>query len=308
MSHFKVKVPASTANVGPGFDVFGLSLSLYNYFSLEESSELIITASGPQNDGTLSLDQTNLVFEAIQFFYDYINKPCPNFKIDLEINVPLASGLGSSSTAIVAGLALANIYEGNIFDKEGLLNLAFKIEGHPDNISAAIFGGFTVSSVTKSNTVMYKKIDWPEEWKILIAHPDFKVSTSEARAILPKTVDLNDAIYNMGMSAMLITSILFKDPDLLQKSLNDKLHQPYRNKLVPGMKDVMANMETVGAYGSILSGAGPSICIILAEEFLSQAKSIISQTWDSYGINCTLYDLSVDKIGLDYIFSEVTTV
>lgn len=304
MPQFKIKVPASTANVGPGFDIFGLSLSLYNYFTLEESDELIITASGPQNDDSLPLDNSNLVFEAIRFFYQHINKPCPNFKIHLDINVPLSSGLGSSSTAIVAGLALANIFEGNIFDKEGLLNLAFQIEGHPDNISAAIFGGFTVSSVTKSNSVMYKKLDWPDEWKILIAHPDFKVSTVEAREILPKTVDLKDAIYNMGMSSMLITSILFKDPDLLQKSLNDKLHQPYRNKLIPGMKDIIDNMETVGAYGSILSGAGPSICVILSENFLDSAKSILKQTWDSYGITCTLYNLSVDKTGLDYIFSE----
>lgn len=298
MTKVSINVPASTANVGPGYDVFGIALTLYNTITIEESEKLEIIVCGNKADDSISKDKTNLVYQSIEAYYNHIKKPFPSFKITIDCQIPLASGLGSSSTAIVGGIVAANKYENNLLSIDDLITLAWKIEGHPDNTTTAILGGFVISKVTDEKTVAYKKLLWPEKWKIIICHPDFKLSTQEARAVIPKTIPLSDTIYNMSNCSFLVSAVCSGDDAILKQSLRDKLHQPYRSKLVPGMETIIHELKKSDALGTVLSGAGPSICIIAYEKDLQEISSTIQAIWQKEGISSEIFHPSVDNQGV----------
>ena len=300
MNNIMVKIPASIANVGPGYDVFGIAISLYNSITLKKSDKFELNITGTKVDDTLPVDNNNLVVSSIEKFYNHINKPCPKFKITVDCQIPLASGLGSSSTAIAGGLASANKFEGSPLNTDELLTLAWEIEGHPDNVAPAILGGFVISAITAENELIYKKLLWPEEWKIIIAHPDFKLSTQKARAILPKQVDLKDAIFNMSCCAFLVSAICTRDSFSLKKALNDKLHQPYRATLIPGMIDIIEELKAIELLGTVLSGAGPSLCIITDKDNQYLISEKIKSIWQKEGLDCEFFYPEVDNSGIHY--------
>lgn len=269
-----VKVPATTANIGPGFDVLGMSLNLYNTLELELLTEkkIEITTIGEGKDEIKS-DFNNLIWQSIKALLDIKKAPFKGAKIKMENNIPLSRGLGSSSAAIVAALFAANAFLDEPLSKEELFYLATKIEGHPDNVAPAIFGGLTISMM-KNNEVKHTVLHTDLPLKMVVAIPDFHLSTQKARSVLKEEIPLDAAIKNIASSAMLITGFLQNDAELLQDTFEDYLAYPYRKSLIPGIDDVIENAKENGALGATISGAGPTIIAFTLENALKIGEAM----------------------------------
>jgi homoserine kinase len=253
----KVSVPATTANLGPGFDCLGLALGLYNAVEMETADgRLRITIDG-EGLQLIPIDASNLVYRAVHALFEHVGEPLPALHIHLSNAIPLMSGLGSSSAAIVGGLVAANALLGEPLAADELLRLAIEIEGHPDNVAPALLGGLVVV-VDVGGTPVYRRIETPP-LAVVVGVPDFRLATVEARAALPKQVPLADAVFNLGRTALVVQSLAQADYDLLASVMDDRLHQPYRAPLVPGLADVFRAARQAGAAGVALSGAGPSV-------------------------------------------------
>ncbi|MEJ5229597.1 MAG: homoserine kinase [Pseudothermotoga sp.] len=251
----RVRVPATSANLGPGFDVIGMALSIFNEVSVDESSknfEIEITGEGADK---ISKDKDNLVYLAFCKVFERLGKTAKNIKLILKNQIPLSRGLGSSSAAIVSGLVAANAYLGFPLKAEELLQMAVELEGHPDNVAPALFGGMVLCGLPE---LRYVKLPNPE-LDVVLAIPNFEVKTSEARKILPKEVPFEDVKANLRSIAFLITSFYTKKYDLLEIGMQDRLHQPYRSQLIPGFYQVMQAAKEAGALGVALSGSGPTV-------------------------------------------------
>lgn len=306
-----VKVPATIANLGPGFDSFGLALPLYNIVSVEETVlpgsgiqiNIINEKNNNENDlADIPQDKTNIVYKAIELLYNFIGQIPNELKITIKTQIPVSRGLGSSASVIVGGLIAANELLGRPADDKVLLSIASEIEGHPDNITPAFVGGVTVSSWEEDGSVVYRKLPWSDEWKLMICVPDYELSTEISRSVLPKEVPIKDAAFNLKKSAMLINALYNKDEELLKLSLQDKLHQPYREKLVPGLIEIIKNLKHVnGVIGTVLCGAGPSILIVYNGIGVSEIKETVSNTWNYYNIKANFFNLPIEKKGAELL-------
>ena len=296
-----VRVPGTSANCGPGFDCLGVATTIYNYIDLTllRSSRLTVEASGEGAD-KIPLGKKNLTWQAIRRLLQEVGR-ADDFKgaiIRTKNNVPLSRGLGSSSTAIVAGLTAANEILGAPLDKNGLLKLATEIEGHPDNVAPAIFGGFTVSVMSGGDVQTFSFM--PRiKLKLIITVPDFELSTRLARKVLPKNVALKDAIFNVSRASMLVAALVKGREDLLPFAFDDALHQPYRQKLVPGMTEVFTAAREAGALGAAISGAGSCLIAFTAagsglEQKISAA---MTDAFAAHGVKSRALILDVDKRG-----------
>lgn len=258
---FKIKVPATCANLGPGFDTLGLALDLYNTYHIEEiESGLEITGCEAE-----FADENNLVYTSMMNCFKKIGYNPTGIKIDMKTEIPISRGLGSSAACIIAGVRGANLIAGSPLDKEEIFKIATKIEGHPDNIAPALFGGLVVS-IMDGDDIYYTKIDIHEGIKFIALIPDFTLSTSEARAVIPKNIPFKDAVFNVSRVSLLISSLVNGEFHLLKHGFKDALHQNYRGKLIPDYFHIIKTCEEIGALGSILSGAGPTIMNIVKEE------------------------------------------
>ncbi|MGL4740356.1 MAG: homoserine kinase [Sarcina sp.] len=257
----RVKVPATSANVGPGFDSIGLAVELYNVFEFEEI-ESGIEFSG--FDEKFS-NTDNVVYTSMNYVFEKLAYNLKGIKIYLiEQNIPVARGLGSSSSCIVAGIIGANYLCGNKFSKNELLDIAVEIEGHPDNVAPAILGGIIVS-VVESGKVYYNKIELDNDLKFLTLIPNFELATTEARKALPKEYKVSDAIYNVSRAALVISSFATRNYDLLEVACKDKFHEPYRAKYIDDYYSVKKLLCESGCVANFLSGAGPTIMGIKVE-------------------------------------------
>ena len=303
-----VKVPASSANIGPGFDCLGLALPIYNTITIEETVlpgtgiEINIMSEEENIDemvfDNIPKDENNLVYKAVEMLYNSIGQVPSELKINIQTGIPIARGLGSSSSIIVGGLLAANKLLGDPADETALLAIATEVEGHPDNVAPAILGGLVLSSLEEDGSVSYFKMDWPEEWDLTVCIPDFELSTEISRSVLPKEVSMADANFNSKHLAMLIQAINKKDAKLMKLALKDKLHQPYREKLVPGMKDIMdAFKHEDGVLGCVLSGAGPSILVISHKYDVDKIKSTVKEIWEAQNISVDIRTLKVEEQG-----------
>ena len=263
----KVRVPGTTANCGPGFDTLGAACTIYNDLALTLSSEpgIRIDIRG-EGAGNIPLDSRNIVWRSIQQLLKKANllDVYPGAHIVMENHVPLSRGLGSSAAAIVAGLKAANVLTGNRFSRREILQLATDIEGHPDNVAPAIFGGFTISAMNNGRPECFSFM--PKiPLKLVVAVPEFPLSTRAARSVLPKTVPMKDAIFNVSRTALLVASLCRGNKGFLRHAFEDALHQPYRAKLIPGMYDVFKAAKDNGALGVSMSGAGPCLIAFTVE-------------------------------------------
>jgi len=258
----RVTVPATSANLGPGFDVLGLALNIYNSFTLEETEGgLEIEASKPEGLD-LPADERNLFFKAVKRLFDEADYKYEGLRITIDTEVPLGRGLGSSSTAIVGGVMAANEVSGAGLSRDELFSLASEIEGHPDNVGPAIFGGFTISyrSGKDQRIIAHKPA---ENLKPVLLIPGATLETKKARGVLPGSVAMADAVFNISRSSLLVFAILLGKPDLLRDAMDDRLHQPYRAPLIPGLTEMIKEISGIDGVGVALSGAGPSLlCII----------------------------------------------
>lgn len=258
-----VRVPGTSANCGPGFDCLGLAATIYNDLDLTllEDETLTIEASGDGAE-TIPTDDKNIVWRAARIIIERSGND-EKFRggvLRMENRIPMSRGLGSSAAAIVAGLFAANEILGKPFSRGDILKFATEIEGHPDNVAPAIFGGFTVSTVDYRGQVQTFSFLPKIKLKLIVAVPDFPLSTRIARQVLPKSVPLKDAIFNVSRASMLIAALINGKEKFLAGAFDDALHQPYRTKLVPGMQEVFSAGKKAGALGVCLSGAGP--CVI----------------------------------------------
>lgn len=263
---FQVKVPATSANIGAGFDVMGMALSVYNVFEVEEikeNSEIIFEGFELEYS-----NRDNIFYKSMILLLDKYKYKYNGFKITLkENNIPIARGLGSSSSCIVGGLIAANKIMKNKITKEELVKIATDIEGHPDNVSPAILGGLVVT-VVEDDKLYYNKVDISEDIVFSCYIPNFKVSTEEARKILPKKIKLSDGIYNVGHSMLTLLAFINEDYDLLKISCRDKFHQNYRGSLIEGYENILCKFDNYGAMGTFISGSGPTIIGIFKSEYM----------------------------------------
>ena len=260
MSKVRVTVPSSTTNLGPGFDVLGMALNLYNVFETEISDfgETKIEIEGEGAD-LLPRDENNLVYKCAKRVFEKIGEKTPPLNIKIINNIPLARGLGSSGTAIIGGLMSANILSGNNLTDQQILDLATEIDGHPDNVSASILGGVVIAAQT-DNGVIPMKLNLPKPLRVVAVVPDFQIITTKARELLPKTVDIKTAVFNISRASLLVAGLATGDFRLLDVSMQDKLHQPYRAELIPGIYDVFESAKSVTKNVAVtISGAGSTI-------------------------------------------------
>lgn len=263
----KVRVPGTSANCGPGFDCLGVACTIYNELELtllrEERLDIEITGDGAEN---IPVDERNIVWRSIQKLLARAGRE-QEYKgaiIRMNNGVPLSRGLGSSATAIVGGLKAVNECLGNPFTNRDLLQMATEIEGHPDNVAPAIFGGFTISIVRNGKPECFSLL--PKlPLKLVVTVPEFFLPTKAARAVLPAEVPMKDAVFNIGRAAMLTAALCKGNKSFLRSVFDDALHQPYRAKLIPGMYDVFKAARAAGALGASMSGAGPCLIAFTVE-------------------------------------------
>ena len=294
LRHVHVRVPATTANLGCGFDVLGLALQLYNTFTFTVTPEPEWRLRVPAGVN-LPTDATNLVCQAAGRLFDQVGVRFPGLQLSLEINIPLARGLGSSSSAIVGGLVAANYLAGTPLDRQALLAIAVDLEGHPDNVTPALLGGLTLS-YTMAAQHHYVHLPFPQELQVVVAIPDFELSTAYARAVLPTQVSRADAVFNCSRTALFVHALQSRRYELLATAMDDRLHQPYRVTLVPGMTEAIAAAAHAGALGVALSGAGPTL-LALATAHVDAVATALQQTFQQHGITCQTRLLQADTTG-----------
>ena len=296
----KIKSPASSANLGPCFDCAGIAFPLYNYVNVKKTDngkiKVIIDESGDIR--TFTVDEKNIIFQSFKKFHEKTNTENTGYEVYVDTHIPIARGLGSSASVISGALTGANILNGNPLTKQDLINIAASIEGHPDNTTPAFTGGFVVASIEDDGHVLYEKINWCKNWKISVCIPDYKLLTELARSVLPKEVDFKDAVYNIQKSAQLITAITNCNSDIMRSALKDRIHQPYREKLIPGMTEIIyALREEKNVLGCVLSGAGPTLAVITEGDNIENVKQIVHKIWYDLDIKYQIMTFDPEEEG-----------
>ncbi|WP_352418977.1 homoserine kinase [Proteiniborus sp.] len=292
----KVKVPATSANLGPGFDTLGLALNLYNTFLFEEiSNGLEVNGCDPGY-----ANEKNLVYTSMMKTFDKIGYKPKGIRIDMNTDIPISRGMGSSAACILGGVIGANKLAKASLSNDEILDIATEIEGHPDNIAPALFGGLVVS-VMEDENIYYDKISVANGIKFVALIPDFTLSTTKAREVLPSTISYKDGVYNVGRVSLLLSALSNGRFELLKVALDDKLHQPYRKKLIPRFDEILNKCYELGCLGAYLSGAGPTLMTIIKDDdidFTTKIKGYlisINCNWDVKELNLDLSGVIIEK-------------
>lgn len=267
----RIRVPATSANLGPGFDCLGIALSLYLEVTTTPSNQDHFIYTG---QGHIADTPDNLMHEGFRAAYSSCNQIAPTITFDVTNPIPLARGLGSSSAALVAGIALADAMMDSKLGREGVFQLAAEMEGHPDNVAPAIYGGFTASVKRGDGSYLCERLELPP-WTFLFAVPTFEVLTSEARAVLPDAYSRADVIFNSSRTALWTLAVALNQPELLRVASQDAIHERFREKLVPGLAKTRQKVLEAGAYAAFLSGAGPTVGVICNSEIKETCKDIL---------------------------------
>lgn len=276
---FEIRVPASTANLGAGFDCFGLALQLYLTVRATVLSgagdRSQVRSRGAKGSSLLTrVPDQNLIFRAMRHVADREGFALPPLRLAVHNAIPVSGGLGSSAAAIVAGGSLAFAVAGRSVPTDSALRYAAELEGHADNVAAALLGGLVVTATRADGTVLAVRKEWPKEIRIVAVTPDLALETKNSRAVLPATVSREDAVHNLQRSALLIAALEEKRFDLLWDALQDRLHQPSRALLIPGLAEILQMPRAPGLLGIALSGSGPTVIALATDHFDAIGKSI----------------------------------
>lgn len=293
-----VKVPATSANCGPGFDCLGLAVTMYNTFTYEllPEGQLELAVEG-EGHGTMQASLHNLAFASFYKLWQKLTDDPTGLRVRMRNNIPLSRGLGSSSSAIVAGLMAANTMTGNTLAKEDLVDLATEIEGHPDNVAPALLGGFTISFMDNKETHTLR-LEPGKKLKLIALIPAMPLSTAKARAVMPQMIPLTDGVFSMSRAALLVASIIKGDYSKLNLALEDRLHQPYRLPLIPGSLEAIAAAREAGAYQGIISGAGSTLMAYAPMDANTTAiGDAMQQCLKLHGLDSSYQILNVDLEG-----------
>lgn len=257
----RIRVPASTANLGPGFDTLGMALNLYAWIELGWAEQTTIRLHGSELRG-IPTDKSNLVYQVAVMVFEAVGETRRELHIEMGSDIPLTRGLGSSASAIVGALCAANELTGGKLGDDELFQMATKLEDHPDNVGAALFGGLVVAS-WDGERADYIRIEPDARLEVLVVIPSFELSTEKARHALPAQVSMKDAVYNVSHSSLLVAALCTGRLEMIQAAMKDALHQPYRSAMVPGMDTVLRDAWQYGALGAALSGAGPTLLALV---------------------------------------------
>lgn len=294
-----VKVPASTANVGSGFDSIGIAFQLYTTIEVELADSTQFYWQGEALSGISIAEEDNLILKGLETVFQLLKKKRPELKISVTSDIPLTRGLGSSASAYVAGLIAANEILNNPLSDDELLWLATEEEGHPDNVGASIFGGIFIASVDwQKKHVSYHRQDFPKKWQWIAAIPSYTLATSLARNLLPKKYDKEDAVFNLSRYGLLVASLMTGNTEGLARGLEDALHQPYRKHLIPGFEELIKQKEKLNAIGFIISGAGPTVLGLISKETNQRIVSQkMKEQMEVQGHHITVQPLEVENDG-----------
>jgi homoserine kinase len=300
MPSITVTVPATTANLGPGFDCLGAALSLYNRFTFSRQDtdlgSVAIAVSGAEAE-RVSRDSSNLVYQAFLKLYQHIEQPPPAVQIEINMGIPLARGLGSSATAIVGGLVGANQLAGSPLSQAEVMQLAIALEGHPDNVVPALIGGCRLAATTPEGEWVICEIPWHDSIIPIVAIPNFELSTAEARRVLPASYSRADAIFNVAHLGLLLRGLETGRADWLTAALQDRIHQPYRHGLIPGYEGVRSRALASGAWGLVISGAGPTLLALTTPDQAIAVADSMKSAWTEGGTSVQAKVLQVDRQG-----------
>lgn len=292
--HLSVTVPATTANLGPAFDCLGLALTLYNTLEVSPREEgLLITVEG-EGAGQIAVDHTNMMAGAMQRLYDHVGRPFPSLHLRQINHIPVASGLGSSAAAALGGLIAANKLLGEPLSAAELLEVAVTIEGHPDNMAPALYGGLVLAN-RDSDHLLVEHLPIAD-LRVVVVVPAFTLPTVQARAVLPREVSFPDVIFNLGRVGLLVRALGEGDYQKLASAMRDRLHQPYRVPLIPGMQAAFHAARAAGAHGVALSGAGPG-AIAFAPHGHEAIAAAMSRAFAEAGLDSRSWILEIDHHG-----------
>ncbi|CAI6082400.1 homoserine kinase [Cohnella sp. JJ-181] len=291
-----VRVPASTANLGPGFDSLGMALSLYAWVDLAPADRTTVTLYGGNLEG-VPRDKSNLIYEVAQSVFERAGVRLPELAIGIRSDIPLTRGLGSSASAIVGALVAANALIGEPLETDELFQMATALERHPDNVGASIYGGI-VAAAWDGARAEAVRFDPPASLRFLAAIPAFELATKSARGVLPQQVAREDAVFNVAHSSLLTAALATGRLDALRHALRDKLHQPYRAPLIPGMERVLREAPDHGALGAVLSGAGPTLLAFAeAGADIAGLEAFVREALAEAGVQAELRWLQPDLCG-----------
>ena len=293
----RVRVPATVANLGPGFDVLGLAVTLYNEFTVRETGgplRIRVAAGGPEVPG----DQSNLCYQAFTALCREADRPVPGVSIAMRLDIPSGRGLGSSATAVVGGLLAANALLGLDRSAEALLPLAVALEhgGHPDNVAPALLGGL-VGNATGAGRLYSVRVPFPEDLRAVVYLPDFAMDTVAGRALMPPQYPKADVVFSTGRVALLLAALTTHRYDLLAPAMEDRLHQPYRAQLFPALPVLIAAAVEAGAYGACLSGGGSAVLALVAPDQAAAVTVALHAAAEAAGLTGRGVVLDVDRQG-----------
>ena len=298
MKRVRVRVPASSANLGPGFDCLALALSLYHSLVVTEGpGEGVVVSAAGEGARELPLDETNIVVQAMRTVFAEHAYSAGRISIESQNEIPLSRGLGSSAAAVLAGMAAASLLAGGEIDQREIMALASAAEGHPDNVAASLVGGFCAVSSAADGFPEFIHLPVPETLGVVVVVPEFTVDTRLAREVLPDSLPFSDAAQNTGRAALLTAAMAAGRADLLHLAMEDRLHQVYRSTLVPGLDSVVGAAREAGAYGAALSGSGPTV-LALIKPGDEEPGAAMQSAWRQLGIESRVMALDIDRNGL----------
>jgi homoserine kinase len=301
-----IRVPATSANLGPGFDSLGLALDLWNETVITLAIEYTVQVNGEGRE-RLSGGENNMIIQSAQALAERVGKNLPPFHVDCINRIPLSSGLGSSAAAKLTGLLGANILFGKPLLHNEILDLATEMEGHSDNVAPALLGGLVVSTAEDGKVFAHKinietnqtSLGYLESpFHITVVLPEFHISTKQARNVLPEYIPMRDAAHNISRAMLVIEAFRNGDLDLLGKAMTDTLHQPYRLSLIPGAEEVMGAAKWAGASAAALSGAGPSIIAFSAKRDPAIGDAM-KTAFEQAGLQARILQLRMSNYGAE---------
>lgn len=290
-----VRVPASSANLGPGFDTLGLALSLYLEAKVEPADAVSVHLSGYDAD-VIAADETNLIWKTATEVAASEGRSMPGARLAVNNGIPIGKGLGSSASALIAGVAIANSVLDLGWDKMRVLDVAARMEGHPDNVAAAVLGSLTTSAVGSDGVTKAIRVEVPDAFSVAIVCPDFELATKGMRGVLPNAYAKEDTVFNLQRATMLVAAFATGTLNVFPDALQDRMHQPYRMGQVPGMEEIL-NLQMPGLLGCALSGAGPSI-LVLYETGSDETVDAVVEAFGKAGRTAEAFRTKIDRSGL----------
>lgn len=290
-----VRVPASSANLGPGFDTLGLALQIHLECRFRRADALSITAQG-RDLNAIPLDESNLIWQTALKIAESQRRALPPAAIEIINEIPVGKGLGSSAAALVAGVVIASRLLDLEWDPHRILDEASRLEGHPDNVAASVLGSIITATIGADGVTRAVRLDMPRNFSVAVVCPDYELSTNKMRAVLPECYPREDAIFNLQRATLLVAAMATGNRDAFPEAFEDRLHQPYRLSQVPGMEAIL-KLRAPGLLGCVLSGAGPAM-LVFFEKGSESVVELVGEEFRRAGRPAELIFANVDREGL----------